>query len=76
MASLWVFLDELEDELVAFCDPVCSLDEQNRRTVILEYCIELWLDDAELSLDDEPDAPPDWLELLPEDWLDELDDCS
>jgi hypothetical protein len=49
--------DEEEDEL-AFCDPDCSLDVQNRRTVILEYWNELELEALdELPLDDEPDGP-------------------
>jgi len=36
--------EEDEEEEVAFCDPLCSLDAQNERTVIFEYWneLELW----------------------------------
>jgi hypothetical protein len=75
--SLWD-LDELEEEAVKFCDPLFSLEAQNKRTVSFEYWKELELDEAAA---DEPDEEPDgpllaWLELLLEDWLDEPDDCS
>lgn len=50
--------EEEEEEELAFCDPDCSLDVQNRRTVIFEYWNELELEAlAELPLDDEPDGP-------------------
>ena len=50
--------EEEEEEELAFCDPDCSLDVQNRRTVILEYWNELELEELpELPLDDEPDGP-------------------
>lgn len=64
---------------MAFCDPLFSLDEQNRRTVILENWNELELDaEADCELDDEPPAPLlDWLELLLDDWDEEPEDfCS
>jgi len=50
--------EEDEEEELAFCDPDCSLDVQNRRMVIFEYWNELELAElAELPLDDEPDGP-------------------
>jgi len=47
-------LDEEEEEAVKFCDPLCSLEEQKRRTVTFEYWNELELDEAADWLLDPP----------------------
>lgn len=68
LAWLWDELDDDDDdEELAFCEPLASLEEQNKRTVILEYSKELEL---EAPFEDEPDCPLlDWLELLLADLL-------